>query len=332
MSTRRVGTVSVPALVMVMAFIAAPTWLGCGNKKDTEPAQKPCCDQPTIPAGVAQFRVVKDDVSGRSDELKVLIRVGLAQPVKRDAVYPVLHLLYRWAMTRTSLEPLQVEAAVYPDEASAAEGGDAKMIARIARSQSDLGPRCDNRVPYDLSEQVERAFYAAPGAVGGESIDDTCRLAARKKTARIDEGFTHKPSYKLDAGARAVEVTYPYLVMGKDEYDKTLTFNSAMMAWSEVVARMFENVPDLKQVAFQGVLDDAPVLKIALTREQFDATNRSLRETIAAHRGITFQQVGMRRMNDAQAVKEEKAFQSKTYRESLAKLPRSQVTISPKLK
>jgi hypothetical protein len=42
--------------------------------------------------------------------------------------------------------------------------------------------------------------------------------------------------------------------------------------------------------------------------------------------------VGMRRMNDQQAAKEEQAFRSKTYREALAKLPRAQVTISPKLK
>ncbi len=42
---------------------------------------------------------------------------------------------------------------------------------------------------------------------------------------------------KIDAAQKAVEVTYPYLETGKDEYVKTLTFNSAMTYWAEFPAR-----------------------------------------------------------------------------------------------
>jgi hypothetical protein len=150
--------------------------------------------------------------------------------------------------------------------------------------------------------------------------------------ARFDEGFTHKQTYQLDNNQRTLEVTYPFLEMGKDEWQKGLTFSAAMMAWTEVAARLFENVPDLRQMTFIGMHDDAQIMKIVMDRQQYDGINRGLRETIAAHRGITFQQVGMRRMNDQQAAKEEQTFRTKTYRDALTKLPKAQVSISPKLK
>jgi hypothetical protein len=311
--------------------LAALAGAACPSK-EPELKEKACCEQPEIPAGVTPFRVVRDDVTGRSDEQKVIMRVGLTQPIKRDAVYPVLHHLYRYAHKRGPLEPIQVDVSIYPDVASAEAGGDVKVLATITRAPSELGPRCDNRVPYDLSEQVDRAFYSRPGDAGDEKIDDTCRLNKGKPIPRVDEAFTHKPGYKLDTNRRAVDVTYPYLAMGKDEWDKSLSFSAAVMAWSEVAARLFENVPDLREMNFTGLLEDAPVLKIALTRPQYDGINRGLRETIAAHRGITFQSVGMKRMNDQQAAKEEQTFRTKTYREALAKLPKAQVTVSPKLK
>ena len=327
---------AIHGILGTLSTLAAATAIVCGGaacgKKESEPALPACCAQPDIPAGVTPFRVVRDDVTGRSDEQRVLLRAGLTQPIKRDGVYPVLHHLYRYATNRSALTPIQIEVDLYPDVASADAGGDAKMIARIMRAPSELGPRCDNRVPYDFAEQVERAFKARPGEGGDEKIDDTCRLAPAKQAARFDANFAHKPAYTLDAAKRSVEVTDPYLEMGKDEWAKGLSFSAAMMAWSEVTARFFENVPDLREVTYIGVLGDAPVVKITLSRQQFDASNRGLRETIAAHRGITFQSVGLRRMNDQQAAKEEQAFRTKTYRDALANLPKTQVTISPKLK
>ena len=42
-------------------------------------------------------------------------------------------------------------------------------------------------------------------------------LAGGKKVARIDDKFSHKPSFKVDSGAKSAEVTYPYTESGKDE-------------------------------------------------------------------------------------------------------------------
>jgi hypothetical protein len=298
---------------------------------DKAAAPPPCCEQPAIPAGVAGFTIVADEVAGPSDGQKVVLRAALSGPTKRDAVYPVLHTLYRHAMKRGPFEPIQFVAEVYPSESVARSGGDAQIVARISRSQSQAGPQCDNRIAYDLGEQTGRAFDASLGRVPEENLDDTCHLEAPKKVARVDEGFKHKASYKLDAATRAVEVSFPFLEMGKDEYVEKLKLSSALGQWIEVATTMFRKVPDLGQLTFSGVQDDAEALRISLTRKQFDSDFAGLQETIAAHSAVTFQSLGTGRSNDKSAEKEQEAFKLKTYKDALAALPKNQVTISPKL-
>jgi hypothetical protein len=298
---------------------------------DKPPERPPCCQQAEIPAGVTPFKIVSDDTSGPSDGQKVLLRAALSRPIKRDEVYPVLHTLYRHAMKRGPFEPIHLVADVYPGEAAAAAGGDAQVIARISREQSQIAPRCDNRVLYDFNEQIERAFAASLGRGQEEKMDDSCRLDPPKKVARFDDTFSHKASYKVDTSRQAVTVTFPYLEMGKDEYVETLKLTSALTYWIEFVTGLFRKVPDLKEVSYHGVHDDADVLKITVTREQFERDFTGLQESIAAHAAVTFQSIGLGRSSDKAAEREQETFKLKAYRGALAMLPKSQVTISPRL-
>jgi hypothetical protein len=302
---------------------------GCASEK-TAPATA-CCDQPEIPAGVARFTIVGDEVLGPSDGQRVVLRAALNGPTKRDDVYPVLHALYRHAMKRGPFEPIEFTAEVYPNETAARGASDTQMVAKISRSQSQAGPQCDNRVPYDLAEQTARAFDASLGRGSEENLDDSCHLGAPKKAARVDETFKHKASYKLDAATKAVDVTWPYLEMGKDEYVDKLKLSTALGDWIEVATSLFRKVPDLAQVSFSGLVNDAEVLHISLTRRQFDSGFSGLQETIAAHSAVTFQALGTGHTNDKNAEKEQEAFKIKTYKDALADLPKNQVTISPKL-
>lgn len=314
----------VRALLLPMALAA------CSTQKAEAP--KACCDQPKIPAGVTPFVVVGEDVSGPSDGQKVIMRVGVSQPLKRDQVYPVLHTLYRHAMTRTAFEPIQFVANVYGSEAAARAGGDGGIVARVVREQSDLGPRCENKITYDFGEQVARAFAASVGRGETEDSNDSCRLTEKKVVARVDDNFTHKPSFKVDPARGAVELTYPYLELGKDEYIADLKFTSAMRDWNEQLQSFFGKVDGLKELTFIGVHGDQPVLKITVTREQFERGLANLQEEIASHSAVTFASLGMRTTNDKGAAKEQIAFHSKTYKSALSTLPKNQVFVSPKLK
>jgi hypothetical protein len=324
MESCRYGSVGL-ARVMVTALLLG----ACAS--DKPPTPPPCCQQAEIPAGVTPFKIVADEQTGPSDGQRVILRAALLQPIKREAVYPVLHTLYRHAMKRGPFEPIHFIADVYPSEAAAAGGSDAQVIGRISREQSQIAPRCDNRVPYDFAEQVDRGFAASLGRAPEENLDDTCRLDPPKAVARVDDAFSHKPSYKVDASRQAVEVTYPYLEMGKDEYVDSLKLTSALTYWIEFVTSLFRRVPDLKEVSYVGLHGDEPVLKIAVTRAQFERDFGGLQEDIASHSAVTFQAIGTGRSSDKAAEREQEAFKLKTYKGALALLPRAQVTIAPRL-
>jgi hypothetical protein len=234
-------------------------------------------------------------------------------------------------MKRGPFEPIHIIADVYPDEAAAAGAGDAQVIARISREQSQLAPRCDNRVPYDFAEQVDRGFAASLGRAPQENLDDTCRLDPPKVAPRFDDTFSHKPSLRVDTNRHAAEVTFPYLVTGKDEYVESLKLTSALGYWIEFVTSLFRRVPDLKEVGYVGLHGDQPVLKITVTREQFERGLTGLQEDLAAHAAVTFQSIGTGRSSDKAAEREQETFKLKTYRAALALLPRAQVTIDPRL-
>ncbi|MGC9982123.1 MAG: hypothetical protein ABSF35_00710 [Polyangia bacterium] len=314
------------------AILAAMFLLPSCEKKAEGPA--PCCEQPDIPAGVAKFKVVADDVSGPGDGLKVMLRAGLTQPAKRDQIYGPLKVLYAYAMKRTPLEPIHVEAWLYANESNAQSGGEATVIAKVIREQKDQAPRCENMVKYDFPEQVERAYiWSTRGEQElQEDFNDTCHIGEKKKVARYDEKFTHKTTYTLDPSRAAVEITYPYLEMGKDEYVSDLKLNSALGTWAEFMTSMFSKVDGLKELGFNGVYKDEPAVKIRVTREEFDNILARLQEQIASHAAFTFQVIGMGKKSSEAAEKEQEKFKSKSYKAALDRLPKEHVLISPKLK
>jgi hypothetical protein len=267
-----------------------------------------------------------------SDGQKVMMRLGMLQPVKRDQMYKPMQVLYANVMKRTAFEPIHFEGWFYASESDAKAGSESNVIAKIVREQSDRAPKCENNVKYDFAEQVDRAFIHSTRGEQElqEDLNDTCHIGEKKKQPRYDEKFTHKTTYKLDAGNQAVEITYPFLDMGKDEYVADLKINSVMGQWAEYMTSMFSQAEQLKSLTFVGLYKDEPVVKISISRQQYDDALSRLQETIASHAAITFQTIGMGAKTSEAAEKEQEQFKSKTYKDALGKLPKEQVTISPK--
>jgi hypothetical protein len=320
------------ALAVTLPLCGAALALG-GCKTEQNQAARVCppdCDQPKIPAGVPGFDVVGDEVTGPSDGQNVKIKVVLRQKTKRDEIYPALHFLYRYAMTRGTFEPSNFWGEFYATQADASSGN--KPVAKIAKEHGDKGPKCENLLTYDFAEQVERAFLHSLNRGEPEDLDDTCHIKEKKKQARFDDGFTHKPSFTVDASRQAVSVNFPYLDTGKDQYAKSLSFNEAMTYWVEFMSSMFHNAADLKELTYVGVFDDQPVVKITVTRAEYDAKLSTVQETVAAHSAIIFAKLGMHKTDDKGAKKDQEQHKTKTYKAALAALPKDRVFVSPKLK
>jgi hypothetical protein len=321
------SVVTFPALATLVFALAG--FASC-NKSDQAAGPTTCCDQPKIPAGVAGFTVVRDEVTGPTDGQDVKLHVAMKQKTKRDDIYKSMQFLYRYAMTRKTFEPTSFQGSFYATEGEAQTGG--RVLAKIWREHGDKGPKCENNIKLEFQEEVDRAFAYSLNRAEPEDLEDTCHLNEKKKIVRIDDKFTHKPTMKVDEAGKAVEVNYPYLDTGKDEYVASLGFNTAMTYWAEFTTTMFGKSPELKKVTYVGLLDDQPVLKIATTREQFDSKLSTVQETIASYSAITFAKLGLHKIDDKGAKKDQEQHKTKTYKAALSFLPKDQVMVSPKLK
>ena len=65
-----------------------------------------------------------------------------------------------------------------------------------------------------------------------------------------------------------------------------LSFNAAMTYWAEFTTAMFSKAGHLKELTYTGVLNDQPVLKITVTRQEFDQKLSRVQETIASYAAI----------------------------------------------
>jgi hypothetical protein len=320
-----------PRSIMVLGGAAlAALFLLPSCKTEQPAAPTTCCDQPKVPPGVAAFTVVRDEVTGPSDGQDVKLHVALKQKTKRDDIYSSLQFLYRYAMTRNTFEPVGFLGAFYNTEGDAQNG--ANPVAKIWRDRGDKGPKCENAIPLEFPEEVQKAFATSLNRGEEEDLSDPCHLAEKKKVVHVDDNFTHKPTMKVDEARHAVEVSYPYLETGKDEYAKTLSFNNAMTYWAEFLTAMFLKSPELKEVTYNGIHNDQPVLKITVTRREFDEHLSNVQETIASYAAITFAKLGLHKTDDKGALKDQEQQKTKTYKAALSSLPKDRVFISPKLK
>jgi hypothetical protein len=326
----RLAVVPLGGLVPLAALVAAGASFTAGCNQEKAAPVKVCCDQPRIPPGVPGFTVVVDEVTGPTDGQDVKMRVALKQKTKRDDVYPAMHFLYRYAMTRNTFEPLNFVGELYATEGGAQTGGN--PVAKVWRDRDSKGPKCENAVPLDFGEEVQRAFDHSLNRGEVEDPADSCHLAEKKKVARFDDAFKHKPSFKVDAATKSAEVTYPYLETGKDEYVASLSFNAAMTYWAEFLTAMFAKSGDLQKLTYIGVLNDEPVLKITVTRQLFDEKLSRVQETIASYAAITFAKLGLHKTDDKGAKKDQEQQKTRTYTAALNFIPKDDVFVSPKLK
>ena len=111
-----------------------------------------------------------------------------------------------------------------------------------------------------------------------------------------------------------------------------LTFNGAMTYWAAFMPAMISKAPELKQLTYVGVLNDQPVLKITVTRQEFDEKLSRVQETIASYAAITFAKLGMHKTDDKGAKKDQEQQRTKTYKAARSFLPPSRVFVSPMLK
>ncbi|HEX2569570.1 MAG TPA: hypothetical protein VH877_08425 [Polyangia bacterium] len=284
----------------------------CEEKRP--PAQEAPPTPKSAPADApVPYQVLKDELNNGTNELHVLV----APTIRHDETQKLLEFLYRHVMTRHEDPPSGMAGYVYTSEA-AFRTPPPTPIGTVLKRASDLGPRFENKLPLEFSQEIDQA------------------LARRADTSK---GWKHALQVSRNDEARSVSLTVPYTELGKDEWAQTLSFNQALQTFCDLAMALFDNVHDLRAMTFSGVWKDREVVRIALTRAEYQALKlNELEERIGAHHGSVFLEVGAGKSSQLSpeeanraASRQAAAVIAKEYRGLLAQL-KGRATVSPTLR
>jgi hypothetical protein len=288
-----------------LAFVA---FLAACNETTQQPAQPTGSVAETVSPkdSPMPYKVLADqiDVAANTVEFHVLVQ---DQP-KHDDVEQLLKFLYRHMMTRREPAPSSLEADVYSNE-SQYKTPPRSPIASVTQKSGELGPTFDNKVPLEFWQQV---------AVALEPTTDKGWKLARK----VDRNDAQK----------TLTITVPYTEPGKDEWAEKLSFNQAMVVFTDTTQALFEKVPELRAMKFVGRYKDADVVTVSIDRSDYQALKiPDIEEQIGQLHGRAFLELSSGKGSEASVAKANTQRMSAIYKKMLGQL-KGKATVSPSLK
>jgi hypothetical protein len=295
----------------LIVIAACSSVVGCTNPIDERAAQQQQKNTAAVGETVSpkdsptQYKVLSDDVNKQSNTVEYHVLVA-AQP-KHDEADALLKYLYRHLMTRAEPQPAGVAAYVYSDEAQY-KTPPRSPVAAVAQKPGDVGPAFENKVPLEFWQQVDQAL---PHADKGWKLE--------KKIERQDDQKT-------------LTITMPYTELGEDRWSDKLSYNQAMVIFTDTAKELFEKVPELRAMTFVGRWKDQDVAKISLDRTQYQAINLGdLEEQIGQLHGRAFLELSTGKGTDASVAKGNAQRMAALYKKSLGQL-KGHVWVAPTLK
>jgi len=251
------------------------------------------------------YKVLADDVNKATNTVD--FHVLVAQQPKHDEADALLKWLYRHLMTRAEPQPAGVAAYVYSDEAQY-KTPPRSPVASVVQKPGDVGPAFDNKVPLEFWQQIDQAL---PHTDKGWKLE--------KKIERQDEQKT-------------LTITMPYTEPGEDRWADKLSFNQAMVIFTDTAKELFEKVPELRAFTFIGRWKDQDVVKISMDRTQYQAINiGDIEEQIGQLHGRAFLELATNHGSEKSVEKGNTQRMAAIYKKMLGQL-KGHAWVSPTLK
>ena len=299
-----------PRRPLLLAVLLAA---GCPEENKGPPGPAPdrtCPEGSPLPC-----QVLLDETNNNSVDYHVLVADG----AKHDDAQKLLEHLYRHTSKRREDEPAGVAVYVYTTEA-AFRTPPRTPVAQVVRKAGELGPKFENRIPLEFWQEVEQALLPPP--IPGQE----------GPRVRRDAKWNLKLKVERDDAQKTLVLTQPYTEPGEDKWAATLSFNQAMQEFADAARALFEEVPDLKGMTFVGTWKDKEVVRIQLSRADYNAVKLGeIDERIGQHHGRVFLELSTGRASDQAAAKTNANLIAKEYRAMLAQL-KGKATVSPTLK
>lgn len=290
----------------VLAVLLVAPLLGACNSSEPPPQPAGPVAETTSPKdSPAPYKVLADETNTQANTVEYHALLP-AQP-KHDDADKLLKYLYRHLMTRGDYKPAGLAAYVYSDEAQY-KTPPRSPIASVVQKPGELGPTFDNKVPLEFWQSIDQAL---PHSDKGWKLE--------KKIARNDADKT-------------LTITVPYTEPGEDRWADKLSFNQAMVVFTDTTRALFDKVPELHAMTYVGRWKDQDVVKISLDRTQYQTVKLDdLEEQIGQLHGRAYLELSEGRGTDTSVAKANAQRMAALYKKMLGQL-KGHAWVSPTLK
>jgi hypothetical protein len=268
----------------------------------------------TAPVGVGKVSIHSDQNANTETGGEITILTSVEPEIDRDELDRLMDSFYRQARERRGFgkggRADRVDLRFYTSDAAAKAGGQ----DWIAQLQGDGGQQPKSKVNRQKAPLLKWA----------------------KKVLGKQPEFSGslKPQLLADPVAMSLELTIPFVSDdGSGKYVETLGYVKAITEWVSYTRALFEKIAELKKFAFVGKHNDATVMKIWLTREQYIQLDlQQVEESLGAFQGQFIEPIMSKQISEKAVEQKVIKQRRKVYRETLAKLPKEQVELDQSLR
>ncbi len=292
---------------MLAPWLLAVALLGCQD----EARKQLYFPDLTPPLGVGKVTVLSD-VNMNLDTGGECTVITVVQPdVDRDELDRLMSSFFRQVKDRRGFKKgdaaARIDLRFYVNEGQAKAGGK-DWLAQVLYSGGE--PTLTNRQKAPILKWAKKALGNQPEFSG-----------------------SLKPQLLADPQALSLEITIPFVSDdGSGKYVEKLSSVKALTEFVSYTRTLFDKIGELKKLTFIGKHNDAVVMKIWLTREQYNELDlRQVEESLGAFQGQFIELILSKQISEkaveAKVIKERR----RVYRETLARLPKEQVELAKTL-
>jgi hypothetical protein len=268
------------------------------------------------PVGIGTVVIVSDKSLNPSTGGEITILTTVPADLDKDDLDRLMDSFFRQAKDRRGFvggKPARIDLKFYDAEAKAKAGG-ADFLGRILQSSpTEKEPARTNNQKLPLLKWAKKALAPNDPLYTGEL----------------------KPQLLADASKMSLELTLPFVTDdGSGKYLEELTFQRACTDFVSSAITLFEKIPSLQRLTFVGKHQGETVIKIALSREQYEKLNlRQVEENLGAFHGKLMEDMLSTKggMPEKVALARVMKQRLKVYKEVLGKLPKEQVELAKSL-
>jgi len=181
-------------------------------------------------------------------------------------------------------------------------------VGSVVLKSGDAGPTFENKVPLEFWQQIDQALNHG------------------------DKGWKLEKKVERDDAQKTLVITEPYTEPGEDRWADKLSYNQALVVFTDTTKELFEKVPELRAMTFVGRWKDQDVVKISLDRAQYQAVNLAdLEEQIGQLHGRAYLELSTGKGSDASVAKANAQRMAAIYKKMLGQL-KGHAWVSPTLK